>query len=111
MIWLLLPTWNVPLNVYLFAQLRALRFVSPRPAMYLYLSFRRQLVKNQAFCFHSGPPTSPLRSICFLVGVALADRFAGAIEAEADAREHAILVRGVDRPQVVGNVVGHRGPR
>src|SRR5688572_1191564 len=70
MIWLFLPTWNVPLKVYLLLNFE--RCVSsPRPAMYSYLSLRRQLVKNHAFCFHSGPPKSPLRSICFLVALPL----------------------------------------
>ena len=74
--------------------------------MYSYLSFRRQLVKNQAFCFHSGPPTSPLRSYCFSSRCP-ADRLA-ARRAEADAGEVAVLVRRVGRLQVVGNVVGDR---
>src|SRR5262245_58167489 len=70
MTWLFLPTWNVPLNVYLLLNLERC-VVWPRPAIYSYLSLRRQLVKNQAFCFQIGPPKSPLRSICFFVALPL----------------------------------------
>ena len=68
MAWLLRFNWNVPFNVYLFDSLE--RSIRSEPSENLYWSFRRQLVKNHAFCFHSGPPT-------FAVDVVLAiDRVA-----------------------------------
>ena len=106
MIWLFLPTWNVPLKVYLFDSFE--RCVSsPRPVMYSYLSFRRQLVKNHAFCFHERTAEVAVEVDLLLRGVAPADRLARALEAQADAREHAVFVGRVEGAQVVGNVVGH----
>src|SRR5688572_33403972 len=68
MIWLLRPTWNVPLNVYLLESFDC-SVVLPRPVIYAYLSFNRQLVKNHAFCLTIGPPRSPLRSYCFFTAL------------------------------------------
>jgi hypothetical protein len=70
MIWVFLPTWNVPLKVYLLPELRALRRVAEAGDVFV-LSFRRQLVKNHAFCFQSGPPKSPLQVHLLLGRVAL----------------------------------------